>query len=259
MNNCLETKSVNLGTEDQGILKVAAERWQRAQNWESQHWNRSNRPFRNVAKRVLQKIGFRKHEIGDDWNHWWAERFNHYDFIPRDVENAIEFGCGPYTNLRIVSAGRKIAHAYCSDPLLRTYLKFRYTWLSESYRRHEVLIDDHPMEHAPFASDFFDLVVVINVLDHVRDAPECLRQAVRVVKPQGVLVLGQDLTCEEDLHMPGVLNDVGHPIRINHRTLDSCLDGVFDPIIRRILSREEGREPKAHYGTYLYAGIKRIH
>jgi len=238
------------------VLDVPRERWLQAQRWEGDLWKNSNRPLRNAAKRVLQQLGLRRREVGDDWNHWWAERLQHYRFVPSHIENAIEFGCGPYTNLRLISNGRTIDHAYCSDPLLHIYLKFRYTWLSESYRKQSVLVDDHPMEQCPFASDFFDLVVLINVLDHVRDASECLRQAVRVTKPGGLLIVGQDLTSEEDLSLPEVRSDVGHPIRVDHQTLDLFLQPAFKPIFHHVLSRDDGREPAAHYGTYLFAGSK---
>jgi SAM-dependent methyltransferase len=237
-------------------LTVPSDRWQKAQRWEGELWRRSNRPLRNTARRILQRLGLCNREIGDDWNHWWAEKMNQYSFIPRRVENAIEFGCGPYTNLRLISKGRVIEHAYCSDPLLHTYLKFRYTWLSESHRKHRVLVDDHPMEEAPFASNFFDLVVIINVLDHVRDASECLRQAIRVTKSGGLLLLGQDLTSKEDMRVPQVRDDIGHPIRLDHEILDSFLLSKFDTVLHSILSRDEGREPSAHYGTYLFAGCK---
>jgi SAM-dependent methyltransferase len=238
------------------VLSVPHERWLQAQRWEGDLWKNTNRPLRNAAKRVLQQLGLRRREVGDDWNHWWAERLDQYQFVPSQIENAIEFGCGPYTNLRLISNRRTIDHAYCSDPLLQTYLKFRYTWLSESYRKQRVLVDDHPIEQCPFASDFFDLVVLINVLDHVRDASECLRQAVRVTKPGGILILGQDLTSDDDLSLPEVQSDIGHPIRVDHQTLDLFLRPPFRPILYRILSRNEGREPAAHYGTYLFAGLK---
>jgi len=249
-------QDVGVSARNHIILNVPGERWLQAQRWEGALWRNANRPLRNAAKRVLQQLGLRRREVGDDWNHWWAEQFGDYRFIPKHIKDAIEFGCGPYTNLRLISRARKIDHAYCSDPLLHTYLTFRYTWLSESYRRRRVLVDDHPMEQCPFASDFFDLVVLINVLDHVRDASECLRQAVRVTKPGGFLIVGQDLTSEEDLSIPEVRSDIGHPIKLDHEALDLFLHPTFKPVLYRILSRDEGREPTAHYGTYLFAGTK---
>lgn len=203
-------------------------------------------------KRLLKALRLRSKEIGDDWNHWWAEKFDRYALVPTQLENVVEFGCGPYTNVRIIREGRTINHLLCSDPLIKTYLGFRYTWLSESYRKHEILVDDHPLEDAPFADGFFDLVVMINVLDHVCDAIQCMRQAIRVVRSGGLILLGQDLTADEDL--PVVAGDLGHPIRVDQQTLDSVLLPEFEKVTYKILSREEGRNPVAHYATYIFAG-----
>lgn len=191
---------------------------------------------------------------GDDWNHWWALRFDGYETLPIEGRNAIELGCGPFTNLRIILQDRYFKHVVCSDPLAKEYIQFKGEWLAEASRSGRVLIDDHPLEDCPYASDYFDLVVVINVLDHVRDGILSLRQAVRITKSGGYLVLGQDLTNSDDVASVG--EDVGHPIRIEHETLDRSLMPSFEPIIRRILSREEGRNPSAHYGTYLFIGRK---
>jgi hypothetical protein len=41
-----------------------------------------------------------------------------------------------------------------------------------------------------------------------------------------------------------------------HQTLDLFLQPTFKPIFHHVLSRDDGREPAAHYGTYLFAGSK---
>lgn len=116
------------------------------------------------------------------------------------------------------------------------------------------MIDDHSLENCPYGSDYFDLVVLINVLDHVMDGMLSLRQAVRITKSGGYLVLGQDLTNSDDIARVG--EDIGHPIRIGHEALDRELVPHFEPTMRRILPKEEGRNPAAHYGTYLFVGHK---
>lgn len=201
-------------------------------------------------KRVLKRD-----DVGDDWNHWWARQFDDYRELPQIFENAVELGCGPYTNMRLICERRQISHIFCSDPLVREYVTFRGRWLAEAVKRGAVLIDDHPIEECPFATDYFDLVVMINVLDHVRDAVVCVRQAVRVTKPGGFLVIGQDLTDEEDLRR--IPDDVGHPVRLPEDFLDSELFDDCDLVLHRTLPREEGRNPSAHCGTYLFIGTKR--
>lgn len=238
-------------------LKVSSERWKQAQGWELNLWRTQNIPkgkgWRALLKRLIRRI---KPDPGDDWNFWWAAKFDGYQAIPTELENAIELGCGPYTNMRLILPGRRIKHVWCSDPLAKYYITFKGRWLAEAYKAGKVLLDDHPLEECPFASDYFDLVVCINVLDHVRDSILCIRQLVRITKPGGYLVVGQDLSNEGDVLSTG--DDIGHPIRIDHCTLDQELMPQFEPVIYRILGREEGRNPSAHYGTYIFIGRKRV-
>ncbi len=238
-------------------MKVSKDRWQAAQEWEHRVWLSENgSPLRRLARSVLAKLGARNF-IGDDWNHWWREKFDGYRIVPAELENVIELGCGPYTNIRLIKTGRKIQYLICSDPLVKHYIRFKGRWLSEAWRRGEILIDDHPAEECPFATCYFDLTVMINVLDHVRDAMQCLDQAMRITKPGGLLVVGQDLTNSGDLSNPAIRDDVGHPIRLTHEILDEKLLPGFEPVLYRILLRAEGRNPVAHYGTYIFIGQKR--
>lgn len=239
------------------MLKVSKERWQEAQDWECRVWLEANgSPLWKIIRGLLAKVGVRSFD-GDDWNHWWYEKFEQYRAVPTEMEHVIELGCGPYTNVRLICCGRNVRHLICSDPLAKHYVRFKGRWLSEAWRRGVVLIDDHPAEECPFATDYFDLTVMINVLDHVQDALLCVEQAVRITKSGGLLMLGQDLTNSEDLNNPDVRDDIGHPIRLGREVLDERLMRRFDPILYKILPRAEGRNPAAHYGTYLFIGRKR--
>ncbi len=51
--------------------------------------------------------------------------------------------------------------------------------------------------------------------------------------------------------------DKGHPIRVGHETLDGALGPHLEPRLKRIQSRQSGRNPDAHYGVYLLIGEKR--
>jgi len=95
---------------------------------------------------------------------------------------------------------------------------------------------------------------MINVLDHVRDALACLREAIRVTRPDGYFLLGQDLTGVEDYQREIPLDDIGHPIRIDHFTLDELLLPQFEIVMHKVLPREQGRNPACHYGTYIFVG-----
>ncbi len=245
-------------------LCVSRERWQQAQEWEGAYWraqhparpDRVSSSLQKLTAKVLGKQGPETEQpsAGDDWNHWWAEQFEQYQCLPSTFENVIEVGAGPYTNVRVILEGRQASHLICSDPLIREYLRFKGQWLERMWQAGAVYVDDHPLEDCPFASDYFDLVVVINVLDHCRDSLACIRQATRITKPGGYLVIGQDLTNIDDVQRIG--DDIGHPIRIDHDTLDKELLNGFRKVRYKILSRAEGRNPSAHYGTYVFIGQK---
>jgi SAM-dependent methyltransferase len=238
--------------------EVSEERWEAAQSWEHHHWVRTQqlraKYGKNVVWRLLSFLGLVSKYRGDDWNHWWKKQFEEYAFLPPTVENALEVGCGPYTNVRLMLDRCRFGHLFLSDPLIRTYANFKLTFVSEMYRKLGCTLDDHALEELPFASGYFDLIVMINVLDHVRDARLCMETVIRVIKPGGILVLGQDLTNEEDL--VALKNDggaIGHPIKLDHHWFTPYLER-FTPIIKKVLEREESRAPTHHYGDLIFAG-----
>lgn len=191
--------------------------------------------------------------FGDDWNHWWAEKFDNYSILPGKVDTLFEFGCGRYTNARIILGHVQAARVYLSDPLMTTYLSFRSTWLTNQYKARKIMCDSSPLEECPFADQVGDVVILINVLDHVQDGIAGLQKSVDVLKVGGWFVFGQDLTNREDKIW--TREDLGHPIRFNAEQLDEILHNHFDlAMSRRILPRHLGRLPDCHYGTYLVLG-----
>jgi hypothetical protein len=108
--------------------RVTRERWSEAQLWEQSHWVNAEKARarwgKNYIWRVLSWCGLVPRHRGEDWNLWWSERFNGYRFLPETIENAIEVGCGPFTNLRIIRKQCCPQHMVLSDPLIRTYLGF---------------------------------------------------------------------------------------------------------------------------------------
>jgi len=94
------------------------------------------------------------------------------------------------------------------------------------------MFDDHPIEELPFADKYFDLVVMINVLDHVRDARLCMKNVMRIVKPDGILIIGQDLTNEANrLRTPQDFR-TGHPITLDAEWFKPHLS-AFDPLLKK--------------------------
>ena len=246
------------------VDKVSHERWKEAQQLEEKHWVETEKTrarfFKNYIWGALAKMGFMPKHRGDDWNIWWRDRFDGYKFLPSRVSSAIEIGCGPYTNIRHVMLRSAVDHLVLSDPLIRTYVNFPHTFVRDQYRRAACTLDAHPAEQLPFADGVFDVSVMINVLDHVRDASECMRQFIRVTKPGGCIIFGQDLTDEADIRKLGTIGGDGetmHPIKLDENWVRPFFKDRFDVHIDKVLRREEGRAPDHHYATLLFAGSKR--
>ncbi len=227
-----------------------------AQRWELSVWRDADRKkgwkrlVWPLARPVLARTrGLPEH---DDWNHWWAEKFDSYRFLPSEVGDYLEVGCGPYTNTRLILQERTARRVLCSDPLVRQYVRFRQSWLADAFRDGRAEIDDHPAEELDLPDWSLEVVVMINVLDHVYDADLALANAARLVRPNGFLIFGQDLIDEDDRFHD---EDVGHPIALTEADVRPHL-ATFAPVLDRVLPREEGRNPDAHGATLIYAGRK---
>ena len=111
--------------------KVSHDRWQAAQKWEREFWVHTQRSRAQYGKnwiwRLLAACGLVSRYRGNDWNDWWKQQFDNYSFLPPVVPNALEVGCGPYTNVRLMLDRCRFEHLFLSDPLIRTFVKFKLT------------------------------------------------------------------------------------------------------------------------------------
>lgn len=223
--------------EDGKIIKVDHERWIAAQQYEEKTW-------------------IENFHLGDDWNNWWKEKFDSYSIIEKhfgDGElDALEVGCGPFTNVRLIEeCVYNIKSITCSDPLIETYKKLP-CWIRNNVNR--IKTNSDQLENLVFNDESFDLVVCINVLDHVEDVEKCFTEMKRVLKPNGLLILGQDLTDWEKRKDPNPEQDQdqGHPIRVNE---EYCREKLTD-LKELKFDVVESRNKDAHYGCLCYIGKK---
>lgn len=220
--------------------QVSHERWQEAQAAELEYW-RDQGPD------------------GSDWNEWWFDKFEGYRAVPwRDVFHLLEVGCGPFARNT-----RQILHEHfqARPPLvtLNDPLIYQYAVANKAVRNlfdnQNAMPNGQPLELLDLAVQ--DAVICINVLDHVQDVPKCFASLQKLVMPGGYLILGQDLTNEEDCRQaPDNLTDVKHPILMDYPTICHYIEQYETVFIKR-LPREEGRNPKAHYSTLLFIGKKK--
>ncbi|KKQ82697.1 MAG: Methyltransferase type 11 [Parcubacteria group bacterium GW2011_GWB1_38_8] len=254
------------------VVSVDEQKWRDAQEFERAVWisgNQNNSFLRVVMKfvRALKKspyyffqlIKYRDFYAGDDWNFWWKDIFDNYKLLPNHFSKALEVGCGPYTNMRIISKLKKIDEIHCVDPLMDLYLSFKLNWLAVMARKGKVHTYTGKGEKLEFQDNTFDLVVCNNVLDHVEDANACLTEIHRVLQPGGYFVFGQDLSDERDLDKQREKAKgffIGHPIKLHDQVLDRLLSGLYEEKMKKVLPREAGRNSRYHYGTYLFIGVK---
>lgn len=237
------------------ICKVDHDRWQQAQEFE--------------LKFARQTI-----EADDDWNRWWFEKFERYKILKdRHFNNVLEVGCGPHTNIRYILPEITCNKLWFEDPLIQYYITYNLNrpnsfinYLKKKFKKERINylvkifsdlklkidLSSSKLEDLPYKDQQMDLVICINVLDHVNNYEQCMQEIFRVLDKGGLLVLGQDLSNQEDLtHCPESYADIGHPIKIDQVVLEQTFAGKYHKIFERILPRDEGRNPKAHYATYL--------
>ncbi len=234
-----------------GPLVVSQQRWERAQRWELEVWKRRTSRIRGYLSSISALVLRRPGLAQEDWNSWWFEHFDGYRVLPQEIRSCLEIGCGPYTNMRLLMKDRAISRIVCSDPLASEYVRMRKTWLAESHKRGLVTVDSSPGERLMevFKPAEFEVVLLINVLDHVRDAEAVLTNAMSLTAPGGYLVVGQDLSHSIDLVVSRY--DIGHPIKIEPKWVERRVVAEFDPLLIRDLPRSAGRNPAAHCGTLL--------
>lgn len=237
------------------VLKVDESRWREAQEFE--------RRFQFLDLRLAM-----------DHGKWWIDILDIFKVLQSETAaNVLEVGCGKYTNARLILTALKEPpqRLYFEDPLIKYYMVTRLRISRRSLLKYLFInrpsplkrfIDEGaeyssaPLEDLPWRDELMNMVICINVLDHVMDITKCVAEIDRVLSPGGILVLGQDLSNEEDYQRaPESWTDVGHPIKVEHKFFDEWLTG-WEPLFFNILHREEGSNPNAHYGTYLFIGRK---
>ena len=205
--------------------------WERAQRWENQQWKSFNAD-------------------DNDWNDWWFDCFSNFEFIKSyDINSILEVGCGPWAkNLRYTLniIGEENKKLYLEDPLLNEYIND-----GKYVKNINAIKIVRPLEET-IIKEKVDLIICINVLDHVYNVDKCFENMLLSLNKNGILIFGQDLSNEEDYK--NIPTDIGHPIRIDLNVCDQALKSLR-PIYKIVLNRDAGRNPCAHYGTLLYAGI----
>jgi SAM-dependent methyltransferase len=237
-----------------GVVQVDSRRWEEAQQFEKKSW----------MERGL--------DLFEDRNDEHLLRFQRYASLTgRTFLRSIELGCGPFTNTRLLLEHVRVNEVHLLDPLVRSYVDHPYCRYRNSrlgglpalakattlrQLRHNlsrpsaivrevenclrigglagrsVCLESSSIED--FHTDLtFDLVIMINVLEHCRDAVEIINQIDRLLVPGGVFIFHDRLWDSDELQRTiGSIYDAGHPLRVGHDFFCDFLSQQFEPLLR---------------------------
>lgn len=222
-----------------GIPAVDRARWRLAQTAEHSHWFDSGGSGRRLA---------------DDRNFLHYRRFAGYEVLRgREFGHALEIGCGPFTNLRLIANVCTVGSCTLLDPALDSYLTHRTSYFDREFlyvpppygsfarawargapvgrrvlrwAKRTVSIREFlaiGAEETP--EQYADLVVMINVIEHCHDARQIIDAIRASVRPGGVLVLSDK--CYSDAvvsERARWVYDQAHPLRVSEAVFRPLLD-----------------------------------
>jgi len=204
---------------DDGVLEVDAERWRVAQEYETYSMLHRN------AKRA------------DDRNGEHAERFSEYRSIAGlSFVHYIELGCGPFTNSRLILPKIRTMTVTLLDPLIKQYMTHKHcSYTKGTLCGHPVCLVPRGIEEISLAeyTNCFDIVVLVNVIEHCRSAQKVLDVILSLLRPNGMLIFSE--ACISKAKIRGVVEtmyDAGHPIRMTVEYVNRFLQN-FAPIYRK--------------------------
>jgi len=202
----------------QGVIEVDLNRWKEAQHYERRTW--------------MEAGGLGAQE---DYNSEHELHFGNYAAIAgRHFDNALEIGCGPFTNMAHVLNHIKSKQVVLLDPLINDYLTHpNCAYKNKRLGAVEVETIAEPIENY-FPERRFDLVVMINVLEHCFSLPKLFERISSLVAAGGILVFHDKLIPASDIDdFVHNIFDAGHPIRVADQVIMEFLSHNYDELYRK--------------------------
>jgi SAM-dependent methyltransferase len=195
-----------------GIKKIDRERWDEAQYYERKTW-------------CVSSV-----DATTDRNEEHLNNFNNYQllyYILGDNLSVIELGCGAFTNLRYILPiiKKRVSSIHLLDPLINDYIlnSPNCTYKNGVLMNCPVKIFNTPIEEF-IVSQKYDLVVMINVLDHCYDIDVIFEKIFTMLNKSGVLVFNERAYKSEQIKESiETIYDAGHPIRLTEEYLNNKL------------------------------------
>lgn len=229
--------------EARGVIEVPIERWEEAQRYERRTWlegsGRKTREDRNVEH---------------------ARNFDNYAVLKGHYfDSAIEIGCGPFTNMVHILKHVKGGKVTLLDPLIDAYLTHPHCtykhkrlggWFGEKVHTVAEAIE-------VFSTDqMFDLMVMINVLEHCFSASRVLERVASLTLPSGILIFHDKVVPTPEIEdMVRNVYDAGHPLRVARSMILEFLSENYIELYRK---RVPIPTPIGTIGSIYFIGRKRV-
>lgn len=237
-------------SDGKGVTQVTLERWNMAQRAERRHWLEIGRG------------------TADDRNHDHMSEFDGYSALAgKHITHAIELGCGPFTNLRLLGGVANIDRCTLLDPLIESYL----THNNVQYSREVLFVESGlrlptalgrkvsrrvgrllrqlnkgrkipvermlslPIETMPL-DGVYDLTVLINVIEHCYDIEQVFSNILAVTQKHIVFhdkyYLHDEVSKTIRDHF-----DAAHPLRVDRSVIDAFLHSSFTPLFHKTVKK----------------------
>lgn len=158
-------KEKSLTQETELKKQVTERRWKTAQGSEKELW--SSMPQKSLEKEGEKYFRYRANYFFNRWKK--LMKINKRTLI-------LQIGCGP---LDIINYFPK-ASKYSIDPLAEIYKsRFRFNYK-------ETRLQKGVGENLPHPNKYFDIVLLMNVLDHMHSPQKALSEINRVLKKKGI-------------------------------------------------------------------------
>jgi SAM-dependent methyltransferase len=151
--------------------------------------------------------------------------FHFFRNIPKHIKNLLEVGAGPYTKTRLLLESQpdvEVNHVTLVDPLIQEYL--RNPNITTSYPNGYLEVNNITIPTTILAQEgeqlsvpkmSFDLIVLVNTLEHCANAVTIMNLVYQALQPNGILIFGEGFATEREL----LYHDTCHPIQLTREFL----------------------------------------
>lgn len=187
-----------------GVAQVSQERWEYSQSAEQDTW----------ATR----------DTDNDRNEGHANSFANYRILPQNLGKLIEIGGGPFTQTKTILEKRNptVESITILEPNVIHYVKtVKHCVYAKDGKVNGIktILINGAAEDVSFY-EYFDTLVMINVIEHVFDAFKILQQTYDMIKPGGIIIWHERLWNRYNGEIDAQREFLLHPVRLNRKFAD---------------------------------------